>query len=93
MNKNLFSLLIAFALTLTGCLAAAPGNSIELEQLQQQNQLLSEQLLAAQEQINTLSTQIADLENASEPLDPVEFSFEALAAKFSLSFKARILPH
>jgi len=81
MNKNLFSLLIAFALTLTGCLAAAPGNSTELEQLQQQNQLLSEQLLAAQDQINTLSTQIADLENASEPLEPVEFSFEALAAE------------
>ncbi len=37
--------------------------------------------MAAQEQINTLSTQIADLENASEPLEPVEFSFEALAAE------------
>jgi hypothetical protein len=81
MNKNLFSLLIVFALTLTGCVAATPGDSTELEQLQQQNQLLSDQLLEAQEQINTLSTQIADLENASEPLEPVEASFEGLAAE------------
>lgn len=81
MNKKLCSLLIVFALTLTGCVAAAPGTSAELEQLRQQNQLLTDQLLAAQEEINTLSTQIAILENASVPLEPVAFHFEGLAAE------------
>ena len=80
MNKKIFSLLIVFILTLTGCVANAPGNN-ELEQLRQQNLLLSDQLLAAQEQINTLSTQIAILENASVPLEPMEDSFEGLAAQ------------
>ena len=81
MNKTLFSLLIVFVLTLTGCLAVAPSDSTQLEQLRQQNQLLSDQLLAAQEQINTLSTQIADLENESVPLEPAEPSFDGLAAQ------------
>ena len=80
MNKKIFSLLIVFIVTLTGCVANAPGNN-ELEQLRQQNLLLSDQLLAAQEQINTLSTQIAILENANVPLEPVEDSFEGLAAQ------------
>ncbi len=80
MNKKIFSLLIVFILTLTGCVATAPGSN-ELEQLRQQNQLLSDQLLAAQEQINTLSTQIAILENANVPLEPAEPSFEGLAAE------------
>ena len=79
MNKTLFSLLIVFVLTLTGCLAVAPSDSTQLEQLRQQNQLLSDQLLAAQEQINTLSTQIADLENQNFPLEPAKPSFEGLA--------------
>ncbi len=81
MNKKLISILIAFALTLTGCVAAAPATSAELEQLRQQNQLLTDQLLDAQEEINTLSTQIAILENASVPLEPVAFHFEGLAAE------------
>jgi len=50
MNKKLFSFLIVFILMLTGCVVAAPSESTELEQLRQQNQLLSDQLLAAQEQ-------------------------------------------
>lgn len=81
MNKTLFSLLIVFVLTLTGCLAVSPSDSTQLEQLRQQNQLLSDQLLAAQEQINTLSTQIADLKNESVPLEPAAPSFEGLAAE------------
>jgi len=52
-------LLIVFILTLTGCVATTPSESSELEQLRQQNQTLSDQLLAAQEQNNALSTQIA----------------------------------
>lgn len=81
MNKKLFSLLIVFILTLTGCLAATPSDSAELEQLRQQNQLLSDQLLAAQEQTNVLATQVANLENANCLLEPAEPSFEGLAAQ------------
>jgi len=81
MKKKLCSLLIVSILTLTGCVASTPSGSAELEQLRQQNQLLTEQLLAAQDQINSLSTQIAILENASIPLEPVEFNFEGLAAE------------
>jgi hypothetical protein len=81
MNKKLFSLLIAFILTLTGCLAATPNESTELEQLRQQNQVLTEQLLTAQDQINTLSTQVAELENASCPPEPVADTFEELAGQ------------
>jgi hypothetical protein len=81
MYKKLVSLIFIFILTLTGCVAAAPSASTELEQLRQQNQVLSDQLLSAQEQINILSTQIAILENASVPMEPVEVSFEGLAAK------------
>lgn len=80
MNKKIFSLLIVFILTLTGCVATTPSESSELEQLRQQNQLLSDQLLAAQEQNNALSTQIAVLQNAST-LEPVVVSFEGLAAE------------
>jgi len=81
MKKKLCSLLILSILTLTGCVATTPGGNAELEQLRQQNQLLTDQLLAAQEQINTLSTQIATLENPSISLEPVEFNFEGLAAE------------
>lgn len=80
MNKKLVSFLIVFILTLTGCVATTPSESSELEQLRQQNQLLSDQLLAAQEQNNALSTQIAALKNASTP-EPVKVSFEGLAAE------------
>lgn len=72
--------MIVFILTLTGCVATTPSESSELEQLRQQNQLLSDQLLAAQEQNNALSTQIAVLQNAST-LEPVVVSFEGLAAE------------
>ena len=75
MKKKLVSFLIVFILTLTGCVVATPSESAELEQLRQQSQLLSDQLLAAQEQNNTLSTQIAALENASSPQEPVEAFF------------------
>ncbi|HOZ39008.1 MAG TPA: hypothetical protein PLH64_09715 [Anaerolineaceae bacterium] len=81
MKKKLVSFLIVFILTLTGCVVATPSESAELEQLRQQSQLLSDQLLAAQEQNNTLSTQIAALENESSPQEPVEDSFEGLAAE------------
>ncbi len=81
MNKKLVSLLIAFILTITGCVAAAPGESPELEQLRQQNQNLTDQLLAAQEQNNILSTQIAELKNTSCPPEPVADTYEALAAQ------------
>ena len=80
MNKKIFSLLIVFILTLTGCVATTPSESSELEQLRQQNQLLSAQLLAAQEQNNALSTQISVLKNASTP-ESVVVSFEGLAAE------------
>ena len=81
MNKKLVSFLIVFILTLTGCVATTPSESRELEQLRQQNQTLSDQLLAAQEQNNTLSTQIASLESTSCPLEPVKDTFEGLAAE------------
>jgi len=74
-------LLIAFILTLTGCVAATPNESTELEQLRQQNQVLTEQLLTAQDQINTLSTQVAELENANCPLEPIADTFEGLAGQ------------
>ncbi len=80
MKKNLVSFLIVFILTLTGCVVATPSENNELEQLRQQNQLLSDQLLAAQEQNNALSTQIAALQDTSSPPEPVEVSFEGLAA-------------
>jgi len=81
MNKKLVSFLIVFILTLTGCVATTPSESSELEQLRQQNQTLSDQLLAAQEQNNDLSTQIASLESTSCPLEPVKDTFEGLAAE------------
>jgi hypothetical protein len=81
MHKKLVSLLIVFILTLSGCVAAAPSATTELEQLRQQNQSLSDQLLTAQEKINTLSTQIASLENTTCQLEPAETSFEGLAAQ------------
>ncbi len=80
MNKKFFSLIIVFILTLTGCVATTPSESSEIEQLRQQNQLLSDQLLAAQEQNNALSTQIAAFENDSTP-EPVEVSFEGMTAE------------
>ena len=80
MNKKIFSLLIVLLLTLTGCVATTPSESSEIEQLRQQNQLLSDQLLGAQEQNNALSTQIAALQNASTP-EPVVVSFEGLAGE------------
>lgn len=81
MNKTLVSLLIVFTLTLSGCVVATPSESTELDQLMQQNQLLSDQLLEAQAQNNILSTQIAELEKASFPPEPVEGVFEGLAAQ------------
>lgn len=81
MNKKLVASLIVFTLTLCGCVMAAPSESAELEQLRQQNQLLSDQLLAAQDQINTLSTKVANLENTACPVEPVSDSFEGLAAQ------------
>jgi len=81
MNKKLVSLLIVFILILSGCVVATPSENAQLEQLRQQNQLLSDQLLAAQDQINTLSTQVANFENASCVLEPAEPSFEGLAAQ------------
>lgn len=81
MNKKLVSLLIIFILTLSGCVVATPSESTELEQVRQQNQLLSDQLLAAQDQINNLSTKVANLENITCPVEPVSDSFEGLAAQ------------
>jgi len=75
MKQTFFSLSLVCLLILTSCLAAEPTDTAELEQLRQQNQSLSEQLLAAQEQINTLSTQVAQLETPN----PIEASFEGLA--------------
>ena len=81
MNKKLVSLLIVFILTLSGCVVATPSESTELEQVRQQNQLLSDQLLAAQDQINTLSTKVANLENTACPLEPAADTFQGLAAQ------------
>lgn len=81
MKKKLVASLIVFILTLSGCVMAAPSESAELEQLRQQNQLLSDQLLAAQDQINTLSTKVANLENTACPLEPAADTFQGLAAQ------------
>lgn len=80
MNKRLVSLLIVFALTLSGCVTATPSEKTELEQLRRQNQSLTDQLLAAQDQINTLSTQAASPQNTTCPPEPVADTFQGLAA-------------
>ena len=79
MKKKLVSLLIVFVLTLSGCVVATPSENNELEQLRQQNQNLSDQLLASQDEINTLSTQIAELKKFSSTPEPVVDTFEGLA--------------
>lgn len=81
MKKTLVPLLIVLILTLSGCVVATPSESTQLEQLRQQNQILSDQLLAAQDQINTLSTQVAALQNTNCPPEPVADTFEGLAAQ------------
>ncbi len=81
MKKALFPLLLVVVFTLTGCLAAAPTNTAELELLRQQNQALTDQLLAVQGQVVSLSTQIAQLKESAATPQPMETSFEALAAK------------
>lgn len=73
-------LFLVIVLIFSGC-AAAPSDTTELDQLRQQNQSLSQQLLTAQEQINALSTRIVELENAAPTPQPAEFSFEGLAAQ------------
>lgn len=80
MNKRLVSLLIVFALTLSGCVTATPSENTELEQLRRQNQSLTDQLLAAQDQINTLSTLAASPQNTTCPPEPIADTYQGLAA-------------
>lgn len=81
MNKKIISTFLMLILTLTGCIAAVPTETAELEQLRQQNQLLSDQLLDAQDQLNALSTQIAALETSINTPEPMADPLEGLAAQ------------
>ena len=81
MNKKIISTFLMLILTLTGCIAAVPTETAELQQLRQQNQLLSDQLLDAQDQLNALSTQIAALETSINTPEPMADPLEGLAAQ------------
>ncbi len=68
MKKAFFFVFLAFAVVLAGCQPIAPTDTTEIDQLREQNQILTQLLLQGQEKIrdlqievNTLSTQVAQL--------------------------------
>ena len=68
MKKAFFFVFLAFAVVLAGCQPIAPTDTTEIDQLREQNQVLTQLLLEGQEKIrdlqievNTLSTQVAQL--------------------------------
>lgn len=83
MKKSSLYVFLAIVVVLVGCQPIAPTDAIEVDQLREQNQILSQQLLESQIQIQvlqgqvtTLSTQVAQL-TPKAPMDP---NFEGLAA-------------
>ncbi len=68
MKKVFFFVFLAFAVVLAGCQPIAPTDTTEIDQLREQNQILTQLLLEGQEKIrdlqievNNLSTQVAGL--------------------------------
>lgn len=68
MKKAFFFVFLAFAVVIAGCQPIAPTDTTEIDQLREQNQVLTQLLLEGQGKIrdlqievNTLSTQVAQL--------------------------------
>ena len=83
MRKIFFFVFLAFAIALTGCQPLPPTDTSELDQLRETNQALTQLLLEGQEKIrdlqievNTLSTQVAQM----TPVPVQGFNFEGMAA-------------
>lgn len=83
MKKLLLFVFIILAFLATSCIPIEPKESTEVEQLREQNQILTQQLLESQTlirdlqiQVNTLSTQVAQM----TPLPVRGFNFEGMAA-------------
>ncbi|MEL7626258.1 MAG: hypothetical protein AAGU15_05310 [Anaerolineaceae bacterium] len=83
MKKTFFFLFLALAITLFGCQPLVPTDTAELDQLREQNQNLSQQLLEAQQQVNDLQAQVNALSTQVAQLQPTpvqEGSNQGLAA-------------
>lgn len=83
MKKLLLFVFIILAFLATSCIPIEPKESTEVEQLREQNQYLTKQLLEGQTlirdlqiQVNTLSTQVAQM----TPVPVQGFNFEGMAA-------------
>ena len=71
MKKAFFFVFLALAVVLAGCQPIAPADTAEIDQLREQNQSLSQQLLESQRlildlqsQVDALSTQVVQLQPA-----------------------------
>lgn len=84
MKKAFFFVFLALAVVLAGCQPIAPTDATEIDQLREQNQSLSQQLLESQRQILDLQSQVDALSTQVAQLPPApiqEGTFNGLATE------------
>ena len=78
MKKAFFFVFLALAVVLAGCQPIAPTDTAEIDQLREQNQSLSQQLLESQRQILDLQSQVDALSTQVVQLPPTPIQKGAL---------------
>ena len=78
MKKAFFFVFLALAVVLAGCQPIAPTDTAEIDQLREQNQSLSQQLLESQRQIQDLQSQVDALSTQVVQLPPAPIREGAL---------------
>jgi len=78
MKKAFFFVFLALAVVLAGCQPIAPTDTAEIDQLREQNQSLSQQLLESQRQILDLQSQVDALSTQVAQLPPAPIQEGAL---------------
>ena len=84
MKNKFFAVFLALTILLVSCEPMEPTDSIDVERLKEQNQLLSQQLLESQEEIQKLQNEVNVLSTQTAQLQPVpipEGTLEELAAE------------
>jgi len=78
MKKAFFFVFLALAFVLAGCQPIAPTDTAQIDQLREQNQSLSQQLLESQRQILDLQSQVEALSTQVAQLPPAPIQEGAL---------------
>lgn len=92
MKKAFFFVFLALAVVLAGCQPIAPTDATEIDQLREQNQSLSQQLLESQRQILDLQSQVDALSTQVAQLPPApiqEGTFNGLATEILSLLEAK----